>query len=279
MTSSPSTPSCCAATTCCSSSNSTRRRVHLAGITTQPDRRLDDPSRPQLHHAIRPDDPVRDPRRRRPVHRAPSMTSSAADGATIIRTPPYTPVANAYAERWVGTVRRELSTAPSSGTTRTSNSSSPSTSSTTTRTGPTGSLGQRAPDNHDSRRVSARPADPTTPHLQRTHQRVPPRSLNHQQRPTRHERHQPRRAHSPTRRRDTNNTTSSKHDPNQFPAPTGRKHRMRRCVDEPRALRLHAATSSTGNYPRRRCSAGFSSRFSATPALVAQGIELPPPKR
>src|SRR5204862_7623572 len=31
-----------------------------------------------------------------------------ADGATIIRTPPYTPVANTYAERWVGTVRREL---------------------------------------------------------------------------------------------------------------------------------------------------------------------------
>jgi putative transposase len=31
-----------------------------------------------------------------------------SDGATIIRTPPYTPVANAYAERWVGTIRREL---------------------------------------------------------------------------------------------------------------------------------------------------------------------------
>jgi putative transposase len=31
-----------------------------------------------------------------------------SDGATIICTPPYTPVANAYAERWVGTVRREL---------------------------------------------------------------------------------------------------------------------------------------------------------------------------
>jgi putative transposase len=31
-----------------------------------------------------------------------------SDGATIIRTPPYTPVANAFAERWVGTVRREL---------------------------------------------------------------------------------------------------------------------------------------------------------------------------
>jgi putative transposase len=31
-----------------------------------------------------------------------------SDGATIIRTPVRTPVANAYAERWVGTVRREL---------------------------------------------------------------------------------------------------------------------------------------------------------------------------
>ncbi len=31
-----------------------------------------------------------------------------SEGATIIRTPPYTPVANAYAERWAGTVRREL---------------------------------------------------------------------------------------------------------------------------------------------------------------------------
>jgi putative transposase len=31
-----------------------------------------------------------------------------SDGATIIRAPPYTPVANACAERWVGTVRREL---------------------------------------------------------------------------------------------------------------------------------------------------------------------------
>jgi len=31
-----------------------------------------------------------------------------SEGAMIIRTPPYTPVANAYAERWVGTVRREV---------------------------------------------------------------------------------------------------------------------------------------------------------------------------
>jgi transposase InsO family protein len=31
-----------------------------------------------------------------------------SEGTTIIRTPPRAPVANAYAERWVGTVRREL---------------------------------------------------------------------------------------------------------------------------------------------------------------------------
>jgi putative transposase len=37
-----------------------------------------------------------------------STRSSAATATTIIRTPPRTPVANAYAERWVGTVRREL---------------------------------------------------------------------------------------------------------------------------------------------------------------------------
>jgi hypothetical protein len=31
-----------------------------------------------------------------------------SDGATVIRTPPYTPVANTFAERWIATVRREL---------------------------------------------------------------------------------------------------------------------------------------------------------------------------
>jgi putative transposase len=31
-----------------------------------------------------------------------------SDSATVIRTPPYTPVANAYAERWIGSARREL---------------------------------------------------------------------------------------------------------------------------------------------------------------------------
>src|SRR3984893_9270282 len=36
------------------------------------------------------------------------MTVFRSDGTTIIRAPPYTPVANTYAERWVGTARREL---------------------------------------------------------------------------------------------------------------------------------------------------------------------------
>jgi transposase InsO family protein len=60
-----------------------------------------------------------------------------SDGATIIRTPPRTPVANAFAERWVGTVRHELCDAPSSGTTPSSNGSSTSTSRTTTPADPT----------------------------------------------------------------------------------------------------------------------------------------------
>jgi putative transposase len=45
---------------------------------------------------------------RRRVHLAGFDDVFRGEGATIIRTPPYTPVANAYAERWVGTVRREL---------------------------------------------------------------------------------------------------------------------------------------------------------------------------
>jgi putative transposase len=84
-----------------------RRRVHLAGITKNPTgdwtaqaaRNFMTRSEPTVRFLIRDgagqfagafDDVFR------------------SDGATMIRTPPYTPVANAYAERWVGTVRREL---------------------------------------------------------------------------------------------------------------------------------------------------------------------------
>jgi transposase InsO family protein len=84
-----------------------RRRVHLAGITTNPTgawttqaaRNFTMRHQRTIRYLIRDgagqfigafDDVFR------------------SDGTTIIRTPPYTPVANAYAERWVGTVRREL---------------------------------------------------------------------------------------------------------------------------------------------------------------------------
>jgi putative transposase len=83
------------------------RRVHLAGITTNPTgdwttqaaRGLMMRAEPRIQFLIRD---------------GAGQFAGAfdeifrSDGATIIRTPPYTPVANAYAERWVGTVRREL---------------------------------------------------------------------------------------------------------------------------------------------------------------------------
>src|SRR5439155_7285291 len=101
-----------------------------------------------------------------------------SDGATIIRTPPRTPAANAYAERWVGSVRRR---APRS---------HPRLEPPTTRTAPVrvrralqhapappGACPTRTRQRR-SRRVPARPTDPTTPQLRWTHQPVPPSSLN-----------------------------------------------------------------------------------------------------
>jgi transposase InsO family protein len=83
------------------------RRVHLAGITTNP-------TGPWTTQAAR--NFMMDYKRKvRFVIRDGAGQFLAgfddvfhAEGATFIRTPPYTPLANAYAERWVGTVRREL---------------------------------------------------------------------------------------------------------------------------------------------------------------------------
>ena len=84
-----------------------RRRVHLAGITTKP-------TGPWTAQAARNFMTRSDRTIRFLIRDGAGQFAGAfdevfrSDGTTIIRTPPYTPVANAYAERWVGTVRREL---------------------------------------------------------------------------------------------------------------------------------------------------------------------------
>jgi transposase InsO family protein len=83
------------------------RRVHLAGSTRNP-------TGPWTTQAAR-NFLMNSPRKIRFVIRdgAGQFTRGfddvfAAAGATVIRIPPRAPTANAYAERWVGTVRREL---------------------------------------------------------------------------------------------------------------------------------------------------------------------------
>jgi putative transposase len=83
------------------------RRVHLAGITTNPTGAWTTQAARNLRLDYE--------RRIRFLIRDGAGQFVAtfdevfrSDRATIIRTPPYTPVANAYAERWIATVRREL---------------------------------------------------------------------------------------------------------------------------------------------------------------------------
>jgi transposase InsO family protein len=83
------------------------RRVRLAGITTNPTGVWTTQAARNLMMCY-------DRTIRFLIHDGAGQSSGAFDeifrseGATIIRTPPRAPVANAYAERWVGTVRREL---------------------------------------------------------------------------------------------------------------------------------------------------------------------------
>jgi putative transposase len=83
------------------------RRVHLAGTTTNP-------TGPWTTQAPRNFCMRVEPTIRFLIRDGAGQFTGAfdsvfrSDGTTIVRTPPYTPVANAYAERWVGTVRREL---------------------------------------------------------------------------------------------------------------------------------------------------------------------------
>jgi transposase InsO family protein len=84
-----------------------RRRVHLAGITANP-------TGPWTTQAARNFMMRTEPTIRFLIRDGAGPFLAGFDdvfrsnGTTIVRTPPYTPVANAYAERWVGTVRREL---------------------------------------------------------------------------------------------------------------------------------------------------------------------------
>jgi putative transposase len=83
------------------------RRVHLAGVTTNPTGSWT--TQAARNFMMRHERTIRFL-----IRDGAGQFITAFDevfhstGATIIRTPPYTPVANAYTERWVGTVRHEL---------------------------------------------------------------------------------------------------------------------------------------------------------------------------
>ncbi len=160
------------------------RRVHLAGITTNPTGAWT--TQAARNFMMRYDRTIRFLIRDGAGQFVAAFDEVfRSDGTTIIRTPPYahrsrTRTRNAGSAPCAAS----SSTAPSSGTANNSNSSSATTSSTTTRTDPTAARPTRTRQSR-RRRVSAWPADPTTPDLRRTHQRVPPSSLNHpRQRPT-----------------------------------------------------------------------------------------------
>ncbi len=151
------------------------RRVHLAGITTNPTDAWT--TQAARNFMMRYDRTIRF------LIRAGQFIGAfdevfRSDGTTIIRTPPYTPVANAYAERWVGTVRRELCDRTLiwnrqhleqllSGYVEHYNTH-----------GLTAASGNAHPTAAASSNIGpANRSDDT--HLRRTHQRVSPSSLNH----------------------------------------------------------------------------------------------------
>jgi putative transposase len=107
VTSSPSRRSRSAATTCSSSSSVGNRRVHLAGCTTNPSGGW------VTHQARNLGFTGVFERTRFLIHDRDSKFSAAFDevfrseGIKVIRTPIRAPQANAYAERFVRTVRGE----------------------------------------------------------------------------------------------------------------------------------------------------------------------------
>jgi putative transposase len=103
--SSPSRRSRCAATTCCSSSSSAARRVHLAGFTTNPTGAWVTQQARNLSFTGLLE------RTRFLIHDRDAKFSFDevfhSEGIRPIHTPIRAPQANAYAERFVPTVRAE----------------------------------------------------------------------------------------------------------------------------------------------------------------------------
>jgi transposase InsO family protein len=167
-----------------------RRRVHLAGITKNPTGTWT--TQAARNFMMRHDGTIRFL-----IRDGASQFIAGFDeifrstGTMIIRTPVRTPVANAYAERWVGTVRRELLDRTLIWNRHQLELLLSEYVEHYNTHRPHRSLSQhRTRRSRQRRRLPARPADPPTPNLQRAHQQVPPSSLNHLTMPT------PSRTHS-----------------------------------------------------------------------------------
>jgi putative transposase len=152
------------------------RRVHLGGITTNP-------TGPWTTQAARNLTMNIDRQFRFVIHDgaghyAPSFDAVfAADGITAITTPPRAPMANAYAERWVRTLRHELLDRTIIWNERQLRALLVDYIDHYNQHRPHRALDQAPPERHQRRHDRLQPAATPTRPLRRTHQRVPPRSL------------------------------------------------------------------------------------------------------
>ena len=165
MTSSPSTRSEAHGFTFLFFIELATRRVHLAGATAYPNAGWVAQQARQFAWSL-PDRPVAATALIR--DRDAKFTSTfdevfGTEAITIIKSPIQAPKANAYAERFVGTVRREcLDWLLTTGASDTSSTCSASMSITTTPTGRTAALASRRRGHRNPRSVSPVQLRPTT---------------------------------------------------------------------------------------------------------------------